>query len=239
MPPADCSCSPPLTRAAWPCPLEFGAATPGDFFPRRPDIPASPVAPLLAGQELAGAWPLASLRPAVPPPGAWAPLLATRGRQGTPQPVVLAGTTAGRRWAVALGSGYWQWSFRGGTERNSTSGYGAPRRLARARARYRRPCHRCGRRSWRRPAGCHAVGRPGAERGFRSPSSSLRRTVPSSVDTVVTGSEATPPLTAVPPPGTRCMHRVPVRAHRPPARRGVDPASAVGVEVGPMTCEVS
>jgi len=28
-----------------------------------------------------------------------------------------AGEAGGRRWAIALSSGYWQWAFRGGAER--------------------------------------------------------------------------------------------------------------------------
>lgn len=97
-------------------PLPVGPSIPGDFFPSA-TVPSSPVAPLLAGQEMAGISPLAALRTAELPEGAWAPLLATRGRQGAPQPVIVAGESAGRRWAVSLGSGYWRWAFRGDNER--------------------------------------------------------------------------------------------------------------------------
>jgi hypothetical protein len=64
-----------------------------------------------------GAAPLGALRSGEMPPGAWTPLLATRGRQGTPQPIAAGAEAGGRRWVVALGSGYWNWAFRGGTER--------------------------------------------------------------------------------------------------------------------------
>jgi hypothetical protein len=101
---------------ALPLPVTVGPLVQGDYFPSAA-IPASPVAPLLAGQELAGTAPLSGIRSAELPPGSWAPLLATRGRQGAPQPVLVAGESGGRRWAVALGAGYWQWAFRGGEER--------------------------------------------------------------------------------------------------------------------------
>jgi hypothetical protein len=98
-----------------PLPVQLGVEQPGDYFPA--SIPSSPVAPLLAGQDLAGVTPLAALRPAALPAGAWTPLLVTRGRGGPPQAALVGGDTGGRRWVVALGSGYWQWSFRGGNER--------------------------------------------------------------------------------------------------------------------------
>jgi hypothetical protein len=97
-------------------PLTVGSALAGDFFPSA-TLPASPLAPLLTDLEVTGATPLTSLRPAELPSGAWAPLLATRGRQGAALPLVAAGQSGTRRWAVALGSGYWVWAFRGGAER--------------------------------------------------------------------------------------------------------------------------
>jgi hypothetical protein len=51
------------------------------------------------------------------PAEAWAPLLVTRGRQGPSLPLAAAAEQGGRRWVVALGSGYWNWAFRGGAER--------------------------------------------------------------------------------------------------------------------------
>jgi hypothetical protein len=97
-------------------PLTVGAPVPGDWYVTA-TVPSSPLAPLLADQELAAATPLTALRPTQPPTGAWAALLAARGRQGAPQPIIVAGETAGRRWAVVAASGFWQWSFRGGEER--------------------------------------------------------------------------------------------------------------------------
>jgi hypothetical protein len=104
------------TATTLPLPASVGAETPGDFFPAR-ELPASPVATLLENVPLGGAAPLTSLRNATPPAGSWAPLLVTRGRQGPPQPAIIAGAAGPRRWVMALGSGYWQWSFRGDDER--------------------------------------------------------------------------------------------------------------------------
>jgi hypothetical protein len=97
-------------------PLAVAPPVPGDWYVVT-DVPASPLAALLADQELAAATPLAGLLPVQPPPGAWVPLLAARGRQGAPQPIIVAGETAGSRWVVVAASGFWQWSFRGGEER--------------------------------------------------------------------------------------------------------------------------
>jgi hypothetical protein len=100
-----------------PMPVDVGEAVGGDYYLAVP-APPSPVAPLLADQELAAAAPLTELRPVTAAPaGAWAPLLVTRARQGTPQPAMLAGETAGRRWVVVVAGGFWQWSLRGGEER--------------------------------------------------------------------------------------------------------------------------
>jgi hypothetical protein len=103
--------------AALPLPVQLGPVLRGDYFASG-NVPASPVAPFLTDLEVGAVAPLAFIRSVdSPPPGSWTPLNVTRGRQGAPQPMVLAGETAGQRWAVALGSGYWQWAFRGGSER--------------------------------------------------------------------------------------------------------------------------
>ncbi|HEX9105957.1 MAG TPA: hypothetical protein VF832_01985, partial [Longimicrobiales bacterium] len=83
-----------------------------------PDVPSSPVAPLLSGINVTEVPPLTALRPLTLPAGAWAPLNATRGRNGAPSPLAMAGQTGARRWVVALGEGYWQWAFRGGNARD-------------------------------------------------------------------------------------------------------------------------
>jgi hypothetical protein len=105
-----------ISADAWPLPVTVGPEQAGDYF-LAATVPASPVAPLLAGLEPAGVAPLTGLRAAAMPAASWAPLMVRRGRQGEPQPLAVAGQTAGRRWVVALGSGYWQWAFRGGEER--------------------------------------------------------------------------------------------------------------------------
>ncbi len=95
-------------------PVEIGRPSAGEWYPSA-DVPASPVAPLLAGLRTDEAAPLSALsRPDVPR-GSWAPLLATRGRRGEPAPIVVAGENGPRRWAVATGEGYWRWAFRGGS----------------------------------------------------------------------------------------------------------------------------
>jgi hypothetical protein len=99
-------------------PTAVGAPVQGDFFPSQA-VPPSPVAGLLTDLELTGTAPLSSLRPVAVPAGAWAPLMATRGRQGAVLPLAVAGEIDGRRWAIAAGSGYWQWAFRGGAERQT------------------------------------------------------------------------------------------------------------------------
>ncbi len=83
-----------------------------------PDVPSSPVAPLLTGINVNEVPPLTALRPLTLPGGAWAPLNATRGRNGAPAPLAMAGQAGARRWVVALGEGYWQWAFRGGNARD-------------------------------------------------------------------------------------------------------------------------
>lgn len=96
-----------------PLPIELGRATAGEWTVA-PDLPPSPVAPLIAAEPLVSAPPLVALHTVEAPPGVWAPLLARRGRSGTGQPLALAGEARGRRWAVALGVGYWRWAFRNG-----------------------------------------------------------------------------------------------------------------------------
>jgi hypothetical protein len=106
------------TSDAVPLPATVGVELAGDFYPAT-SVPSSPVAALLSDIDMAAVSPLRGLRPVEPLADAWAPLLVTRGRQGVGMPLALAGQQAGRRWVLALGSGYWQWSFRGGAERQA------------------------------------------------------------------------------------------------------------------------
>ncbi|HSJ14741.1 MAG TPA: hypothetical protein VK939_10000 [Longimicrobiales bacterium] len=96
-------------------PLRPEALIEDDWFLVEP-VPASPVAALLADVQLAEAPPLAALLPAQAV-GAWSPLQVAAGRRGRTLPALLAGQEAGRRWAVALGQGYWRWAFHGGEPR--------------------------------------------------------------------------------------------------------------------------
>jgi hypothetical protein len=81
------------------------------------DVPASPVAPLLADLQLADVPPLTAVHRVYPEQTVWSALDASRGRRGTPAPLAIGGTDGGRRWILALGQGYWRWSFRGGEPR--------------------------------------------------------------------------------------------------------------------------
>jgi hypothetical protein len=96
-----------------PFPLLLDQAVADDWYLVE-DLPASPVASLLAGIDLAGVPPLTSMHRAQLQEGVWAPLHASRGRRGAPGPLAVGGATAGRRWVVAMGTGYWRWAFRGG-----------------------------------------------------------------------------------------------------------------------------
>lgn len=91
-------------------PVDPGSVRPGDWYVAD-SLPASPVAPLLAGLDAEGAPPLSGLRTAEAPDGWWAPLLAREGRRGPARPIVVAGRVGGRRTAVVLGDGSWRWAF--------------------------------------------------------------------------------------------------------------------------------
>ncbi|HEX6937781.1 MAG TPA: VWA domain-containing protein [Longimicrobiales bacterium] len=99
-------------------PVTLPPATAGEWY-ATDDVPASPVAPLLASMSTAGLPPLTGLRPIVGLDGVWAPLEASRGGHGQGAPVVVAGEADGRRWAVATADGYWRWAFRGGEARQA------------------------------------------------------------------------------------------------------------------------
>lgn len=101
-----------------PFPISLRSPVADDWY-ASPAVPPSPVAALLAGVDVQDVPPLLTVRPASAPAGAWAPLRVTRGRNGAPAPLLLAGETEGRRWAVALGEGYWRWAFRGDAARQT------------------------------------------------------------------------------------------------------------------------
>jgi hypothetical protein len=101
-------------------PVQTGRFVSGDWY-LSPEVPSSPVAPGLAGLDVADVPPLATVNLAQTPAGAWVPLAASRGRRGPLSPVAVAGESAGRRWAVALGEGYWRWAFRGGAPKQAYS----------------------------------------------------------------------------------------------------------------------
>ncbi len=104
--------------ASPPLPIPVPAAIPGDWYVT-PEPPASPLSAYLAGLELDSLPPLLDLRAVGPDHPGWAPLSVRRARSGEAAPALLAGEVGGRRWAVALGTGYWRWSFRGGAPRQA------------------------------------------------------------------------------------------------------------------------
>jgi hypothetical protein len=98
-------------------PVETGRPISGEWYPSA-DVPPSPVASFLAGIAAEDAPPLTALTQVDLLGPAWSPLFATRGRRGEPAPILVAGETGGRRWAVATGSGYWRWAFREGSSQD-------------------------------------------------------------------------------------------------------------------------
>jgi hypothetical protein len=99
-------------------PVATSAATEGDWYVS-PELPASPITSLLEGIDLAGLPPLTSLQTATVGDDAWAPLVGGRARRGGRTALVLAEESAGRRWVIAVGRGYWRWAFRGGTSQDA------------------------------------------------------------------------------------------------------------------------
>jgi hypothetical protein len=94
-------------------PVVTSSSTEGDWYVS-PELPASPITSLLEGIDLGDLPPLTSLQTATVGDDAWAPLLGGRARRGGRTPLVIAEESAGRRWVIAVGRGYWRWAFRGG-----------------------------------------------------------------------------------------------------------------------------
>ena len=95
-------------------PLQTSAAVEADWYVS-PELPASPITSLLAGMDMGAIPPLNSLQTATLADNAWTPLQGGRTPRGGQAPLVAVEERAGRRWAVALGRGYWRWAFRGGS----------------------------------------------------------------------------------------------------------------------------
>jgi hypothetical protein len=96
-----------------------GAPAQGDWFTTG-QLPASPVAEMLTSLKLDGLPPLAAVRPTELPAGAWAPLLASRGRGAAGAVPLVAGfEREGRRTVVALADGFWRWALRDGAPRQA------------------------------------------------------------------------------------------------------------------------
>ncbi|MGH7552342.1 MAG: hypothetical protein ACREMQ_04875 [Longimicrobiales bacterium] len=101
-------------------PVQIGRPVSGDWY-LAPEIPSSPVASGLAGLDVDDVPPLSALNLVQAPAGAWVALAASRGRRGPASPVAIAGESAGKRWAVGLGEGYWRWAFRGASAKQAYS----------------------------------------------------------------------------------------------------------------------
>jgi hypothetical protein len=100
-------------------PVSLPPTVVGEWFPT-PDLPPSPIAPLLTSVPLGSLPPISSLRPLAVTRATWAPVLAGNGRRAGPtSPLVLGGETDGRRWVIAPGEGYWRWAFRGDSARDA------------------------------------------------------------------------------------------------------------------------
>lgn len=98
-------------------PYQIGGPVVADWY-IAPEIPSSPIAPFLQDLNVSEVPPLESLFNTAAGANAWAPLNAGRTRRGGRAPALLAQETAGRRVAVATGTGYWRWAFRGGAARD-------------------------------------------------------------------------------------------------------------------------
>jgi hypothetical protein len=98
-------------------PFHIDAGVGGDWY-ISPDVPPSPIAAFLQNIDVRELPPLEAIFTASAETGDWAPLLAGRTRRGGRTPVLLAQELGARRIAVALGSGYWRWAFRGGNARD-------------------------------------------------------------------------------------------------------------------------
>lgn len=101
-----------------PLPVPIGQLVAADWY-LSDAVPASPIAHLLAGLNTDEIPPLPALRLVDEPEAGWVPLMASRGRRGGGYPVAIGGTTGNRRWAVALGDGFWRWAFRGDEARDT------------------------------------------------------------------------------------------------------------------------
>ena len=95
-------------------PVQTSGAVEADWYVSS-ELPASPITSLLAGMDMGAVPPLNSLQSTTLAENAWTPLHGGRTPRGGQSPLVAAEERGGRRWAVALGRGYWRWAFRGGS----------------------------------------------------------------------------------------------------------------------------
>ena len=93
---------------------------PGEWYPTGP-VPASPSAPLLAESDLDLLPPVRDLH-AAEPAGRWSVINASRNRRGEGRPLLTAGESGARRWALSAASDWWRWSLRGDEPRRVYEG---------------------------------------------------------------------------------------------------------------------
>jgi hypothetical protein len=98
-------------------PYEVSRGVDGDWYVSG-EVPASPIAGFLQELNVGELPPLETVFTATPGAGAWTPLFAGRSRRGGRTPVLYAQQIGNRRTAIALATGYWRWSFRGGASRD-------------------------------------------------------------------------------------------------------------------------
>ncbi|HET9439646.1 MAG TPA: hypothetical protein VFO52_05725 [Longimicrobiales bacterium] len=97
-------------------PYEVSAPVPGDWYVSS-EVPPSPIAAFLQNIDVGEVPPLQSVS-ATSSAAGWTPLQLGRSRRGGRAPALLAQESNNRRTAIALGTGYWRWAFRGGTSRD-------------------------------------------------------------------------------------------------------------------------
>lgn len=98
-------------------PYEVSRGVDGDWY-ASPEVPASPIAGFMQGLDFGEVPPLETVFTATAPQNGWTPLFAGRSRRGGRAPILIAQQSGTRRTAIALGTGYWRWAFRGGASRD-------------------------------------------------------------------------------------------------------------------------
>lgn len=99
-------------------PLSLSGPLPGEWYAAGPP-PVSPVSRQLAGLSLETLPPLLALYGTEGASGTWSALEGRRNRRGEPRPLLIGNRRGVRRWAAAIGEGYWRWAARAGAPRRA------------------------------------------------------------------------------------------------------------------------